>query len=315
MKWNMNSRKLLADLSAEDAWRIIKDPREEVPDVLHPQWDDFHAKAIEAAIKYAAVNLMLSWTNLINLFFPESIRCTVHPKKGQVALAGNYPWNGVAWSEKWPKGFHNIKTEPFYKLGKYTDIKKVVLKGFNYPCFYTTGLHNQNLDAAKLVLPATGWNYEDFFGRELSIYDMDIFAQMGQDDPYFNWLRTVQPKEYYTSLLQFRIAHYKKYGFGVHAVFWKGEFIGQLGLQVYAEKNDQIEFVIFLGKEYVNKGLGTKLLRYLFSRCKEEGICTLVGVIRNENEVAQKCIKKFNAKQIRTVTHYQKNGILYEINL
>ena len=271
--------------------------------------------AVEAAIKYASVNLMLKWTNLLQKFFPEAIRCTVHPKKGQVALAMNYAWNGIAWSEKWPKCFQDINSVPFYQLAKFQNVKKVVLRGVNYPCFLTTGLYNQNLDAAKHVLLPNGWSVGDIIGREFSVYDLESFIKLGKDDPFFNWERKKQSDDYYTSLLQFRIAHYKKYGFGVHAIFCKGQLIGQMGLQVLNEKDDKIEYVIFLGQEYVNKGLGKKLLDYLFTRCKEEGIKQIYGVIRSDNEIARKSIKKYNPKQIRTMSHYHQRGVLYEIKL
>ena len=315
MKWNMNSRKLLAEVTDEEAWNIIKREKSYVSEKLQPVWVKFNELAEEAAIKYASVNLMLKWTNLLLLFFPEAIRCTVHPKKGQVALAMNYAWNGIAWSEKWPKSFQDINSIPYYQLAKYSAVKKVILKGENYPCFFTTGQYNQNLDAAKHVLPSNGWIYDEFFGREFNIYDRDGFVELGKGDPYFNWERKLQSSEYYTSLLQFRIAHYKKYGFGVHAIFYKGKLIGQMGLQVLNEKHDEIEYVIFLGQNYVHKGLGRKLLDYLFARCREEGIKQIYGIIRSDNEAARNSIKKYKPKQIRTMSHYHQKGILYGIKL
>lgn len=315
MKWNMNSREFLKDIPDKEAWNIIKKGKDEVSEELQGRWEDFHFQALEAAIMYATLNLMLKWTNLLQLYFPEAIRCTVHPKKGQVALAMNYAWNGIAWSEKWPKSFQDISSVPYYQLAKNSDIKRVVLKEFEYPCFFTTGQYNQNLDAAKHVLPSAGWNYDNIFGCEFSIYDVDDFVELGKDDPNFNWERKIQSSDYYTSLLQFRIAHYKKYGFGVHAIYCDGNLIGQMGLQVLNEKRDEIEYVIFLGKDYVNKGLGTKLLDYLFFRCREEGIKRIYGVIRSDNEIAQGVIQKYQPKPIRTMSHYQQQGILYEINL
>ena len=315
MKWNMNSRNILADYTDKEAWDIIRKEKAELADKLHLIWEQYHAMAVEAAIRYASVNLMLKWTNLLGNFFPEAIRCTVHPKKGQVALAMNYAWNGIAWSEKWPKCFQDISSVPFYQLAKYKKVKKVVLKGMDYPCFFTTGKYNQNLDAAKHVLKPNGWNIDNIVGREFTVYDLDSFIELGKDDPFFNWDRKFQSSDYYTSLLQFRIAHYKKYGFGVHAIFCDGQLVGQMGLQVLNEKADQIEYVIFLGQRYVNKGLGRKLLDYLFTRCKEEGIRQVYGVIRSDNEIARRSINKYKPKQIRTMSHYHQKGVLYEIKL
>lgn len=114
MKWNMNSKELLKELNDIDAWSVLKCQRSEVKPDLIEIWDLYNNSAIEAAEKYAAINLMLKWTDLVKKFLPESIRCTVHPKKNQLALASNYAWNGVAWSERWPHSLKNISTVPIY---------------------------------------------------------------------------------------------------------------------------------------------------------------------------------------------------------
>ena len=267
MKWNMNSIELLKDMDDEEAWHILTFRREDIDDdELLKRWDDYNADAIVAAEKYLTVNLLLKWTDLINKFFPESIRCTVHPKEGQFALSMGYAWNGVAWSEKWPNNITNILSMPFYRLGQHKGMKLVRFKNTNYPCFYTTEQHDQVFDFAGRVLKSDGWNIDDLFGREFSIFDLNELIQLGKDDEFFSWEQKAMSKEYYTTLLQFRINHYKKYGFGVHAIFKNGKLIGQMGLQVLDEQQQQLEYVIFLGKDYTHQGLGTKLLKYLFMR-------------------------------------------------
>ena len=67
--------------------------------------------------------------------------------------------------------------------------------------------------------------------------------------------RIEQGEEYFNGLLQFRISHYKKYGFGVHGIWLNGELIGQFGLQVLNEE-DMVEVVLFLKKIIVKKVLG-----------------------------------------------------------
>lgn len=315
MKWNMNSKDILKDLCDTDAWMVLKFDRSTIGKELLEIWDTYEKMALDAALEYAAVNLMLKWTDLIKKFFPEAIRCTVHPKKDQFALAMNYAWNGVAWSEKWPTNLKNISTVPFFDLRKYDRVKQVVFHSNGYPCFYTTEQHNRVLDAAKNVLAADGWNVDDLFGREFSIYDHTDFVNLGKNDANFVWDRKIMSEEYYTALLEFRINHYKKHGFGVHAIFKDGQLIGQMGLQVLDEQKQQLEYVIFLGKQYTGQGIGTKLLTYLFSRCKEEGINTLYGVIRSGNKPAINQMKKFGGNQLKTISHYKQSAILYELKL
>ena len=314
MKWNMNSRKLLEDYSDIDAWSILRNSRNEIKEDLLQTWDWYHKIAEEAAIKYAATNLMLKWTDLLSKFFPESIRCTVHPKENQFALAMNYAWNGVAWSEKWPRNIKDISTVPFYTLEDHK-IKLVRFRSNHYPCFFTEESYDQILDYAKNVLKADGWNVDNIFGREFSIYDLNEFVELGRGDENFAWERQKMSDEYYKALLQFRISHYKKYGFGIHAIFAEGHLIGQMGLQVLDEQKKQLEYVIFLGKDYTQKGIGTKLLKYLFNRCKDEGIETIYGVIRSDNDISKHIVNKFGGKMIKTMAHYHQTGILYEIKL
>lgn len=315
MKWNMNSKALLKDVSDTDAWKIVKGRRSEIAENLVALWDEYDHMAIEAAIEYAATNLMLKWTDLIKKFFPDAIRCTVHPKKDQIALAMNYAWNGIAWSEKWPTNLNSISTVPFFELAKYKRVKQVIFHSTGYPCFFTTEQHNQVFDAAKQVLKADGWNVDDLFGREFSIFDHNEFVNLGKNDAHFIWEHKTMSEEYYTALLEFRINHYRKHGFGVHAIYKGDKLIGQMGLQVLDEQKQQLEYVIFLGKEYVGQGIGTKLLSYLFDRCKEVGISTIYGVIQSGNIPSIKLMRKFGGKELKSVLHYKQAGILYELKL
>lgn len=314
MKWNLNSRKLLEDYCDVDAWSIIRCSRNDIKEDLLVAWDWYHKLAEEAATKYAATNLMLKWTNLLQKFFPESIRCTVHPKENQFALAMNYAWNGVAWSGKWPGNIKDISTVPFYTLEE-QKIKLVRFRSNHYPCFFTEEPYDQVLDYAKNVLKADGWNVDNIFGREFNIYDLNEFIELGRGDENFAWERQEMSDEYYKALLQFRIGHYKKYGFGVHAIFIDGHLVGQMGLQVLDEQKRQLEYVIFLGKDYTQKGIGTELLKYLFDRCKDEGIETIYGVIRSDNDISKHIVNKFGGRMIKTMAHYHQTGVLYEIKL
>ncbi len=315
MKWNMNSKELLNNLSEEDAWHVIKDKREIISPQLQSQWDEYNKLATEAAIHYSAVNLMLKWTDLIHKFFPEAIRCTVHPKKGQFALTSNYAWNGVAWSEKWPSSLSDIVTKPFFELSQYKKVKLAKFRSNGFPCFYTAADKLQVFEAAKRVLDPEGWVIDDIFGREFTKYDLPDLYNLGKDDADFAWEHKIMSQEYYAALLEFRMAHYKKYGFGVHAIIKNGVMIGQMGLQVLNEEKQKLEYVIFLSKKYIRQGIGTKLLTYLFSRCKEERISRVYAVIRSDNAASQNLVVKFGGKRIKTIPHYKQPGILYEIKI
>jgi len=84
---------------------------------------------------------------------------------------------------------------------------------------------------------------------------------------------------------------------------------------VLNENLDEIEFVIFLGDEYVKKGIGSKLVKELVKLCKEKGLTDLFGIVRPDNDAGLKLLKKAGGKQIKTVKHFNQEGILHQITL
>ena len=101
MKWNLSTRDSLAHLKDDnDAWIVVTEmDKNLVPGHLIEDWQSIEKRARDAAVHYTGVNLMLRYCDLFNMVFPGSLRCTVHPKPGQLAIplsGGLYPWNGVA---------------------------------------------------------------------------------------------------------------------------------------------------------------------------------------------------------------------------
>ncbi len=318
MKWNMNTRKYLNEFNDEQCWKILRLKENDVEDEYKDIWHEFNDKAIEAAFEYASINLMLRWTNLIHKFFPDAIRATVHPKLGQFGLAGSsgfFAWNGVATSRSWPKNIDDIKIMPYLSLNEFNVVNQVKLADSGLPLFFTESLFNENIENAKNVLKKEGWQLGDIYGREFKSTDLNDFVNLGLGDKDFSWERKIQSKEHYNGLFQLRISHYIRYDFGVHGIWKEKKLIGQCGLQVLNEDLDEIELVIFLGKDYTNKGIGNRLTKYIFNQCKKAGINEIYGVSRPDNHVAIKLIKKFNGQRKRTIKHFNQKGILYYFNL
>lgn len=317
MKWNINTNKTSSQFSHvpdDIMWKILKCEKTDIPLKYRHEWEQMDGMADDAALQYAAINLTLKWTNLISLYFPEAIRCTVHPKKDQFAISLGYAWNGIAWSKRWPESIVDIDTESYYRINELSNkIYRIHFNNELNACAYVGELSNKNIILAQSVLPHSGWNYNDFFGREFDSYDVEEFTELGINDENYSWEKRIMPPDYYRNLLQFRLNHYHKYGFGVHGVWMDGKLIGQIGLQVLDEENNQLEIVLFLGKEYTHKGYGSQLINYLLDRCKKTGIKTVYGVSRQSNKVALKILKKMKAKPIRNIRHYKEDAVLYEI--
>jgi pyoverdine/dityrosine biosynthesis protein Dit1/RimJ/RimL family protein N-acetyltransferase len=318
MKWNLDSRNTLKDVSDQDCWKILRWSKEELEDNLKDNWETIHQRATNAALEYAAINLMLRYTNLIHRFFPDAIRATIHPKVGQFALAGSgstYAWNGVATSKKWPANVDDIRVTPFMSLNSFSQINEVQFENTGFPCFFTEGIYNRNIEAATNILASQGWSIENLRGREFKQSDIHDFIALGLGDANFTWERILQNENYFTGLFQFRLSHYKKYGFGIHGIWIDNKLIGQFGLQVLNENFDEVEFVIFLGNEYAKKGIGSKLVKELIKLCKEKGLTDLFGVVRPDNDAGLKLLEKVGGKQIKTVKHFNQEGILHQITL
>ncbi|MGN6396891.1 MAG: L-tyrosine/L-tryptophan isonitrile synthase family protein [Mucilaginibacter sp.] len=317
MKWNLESRKSLRGVSDKEAWEILCLEKNEITLVTEAKWNKTHMRAKRAALRYASINLMLRWTNLISQFFPDAIRCTIHPKKGQFALAasGAYAWNGVAWSKEWPKTIDDIRVIPFMSLCEYSPVKQVKFVYSGLPSFFTASAPNKNLLLAKNVLSDEGWVLDDVSGRPFLQSDLIEFIELGLNDENYTWERQLQTHNHFNSLFEFRLNHYKRHGFGVHGI-WKGnKLIGQFGLQMLNIELDQVEFVVFLGKKHTHAGLGTKLLKYLIDRSLEAGLKEVFAVVRSDNPIGLKLISKFSATPIKTIKHFNQEGIVHQINL
>ncbi len=320
MKWNLNSKKLLKSIPRDICLKILKDDKESLPEEYHDIWNQYHIIAHESAIKYCSRNLMLRWTDLLRLYFPEAIRGTMHPKENQFALSADcFPWNGVAYSEKWPESIDDIKVKSFSSIVNKKNLKLICFKDTHFPCCFTIAEgKTRNIDLARRVM--TGhFKSSDWGGYTLRSFknkDFEDLVELAKGDPDFTWERTEQSEKQWKDLFDFRQNHYSEHKFGVLGVWSKdNKLIGQFGLQVLDQERDEVEIVIFLGKDYTKKGLGTKLMNHLLMRCKAVGLDTLYAVVRIDNEASNHFISKFGGRAIKMRPHYNYTGIQYKITV
>lgn len=319
IKWNMNnSISIFDNLTETEVLSIIKSQRNEVESNLYKIWDEYNDLAKNASIRYAAINIIMKYHDLINNFFPESIRSTVHPKKGQFGLTSSqnsFPWNGVAYSKDWPNNTDDIRCVPYYSLCDENHLMQITFPNSSDTCFFTSSEKNINIKTAIKVLNPQKWEFDIFNGREFVLSDLSDFTIAGKKDELYTWERTEQGEAYFSGLLQFRLSHYKKHGFGVHGLWHNDKLIGQFGLQVLNEEEDKVEIVLFLIKEYRKKGYGFNLFNFLISECKKNGIKDLYGVIKSENKEASSLLNKFNSIRIGTIKHFREQGVLYKLKI
>lgn len=174
---------------------------------------------------------------------------------------------------------------------------------------------NSNITLAREALPIEGWSACGIQGRPLLDTDLPSLTALGSEDETFAWERERQGADYYAGLLQFRLGHYWRYGFGVHGLWLGTSMVGQAGLQVLNEENDQVEFVVFLGLHYKGRGLGSCLARYLALRCEEVGMRELYGVVRLDNPEGLALVAKLNGQPLDRMRHFGQEAQAFRINL
>ena len=172
-----------------------------------------------------------------------------------------------------------------------------------------------NHASAIKVLDMDGWRACGLRGRPLELGDLEPLRSLGASDPEFAWERTQQPPEYFENLLRFRVAHYKTHGFGVHGLWLDGELVGQFGLQSLSVSEDQVEFAIFLGAQWRNRGLGSCLSRFLISRSVEAGMTTLWAVVRPDNPEGNRMVSGLAAEEMGTILHFGEIARLYRVRI
>lgn len=317
MKWNMNSKSNVIMIDDIACWDIICSERSVVPSEYLKIWDEIDKRATEVALEYSAINLMLKNTSLIQCFFPDSIRGTVHPKPEQFGLAGSpsYAWNGVAWSKKWPHTIDDFHVCAIKDLSNESVINQVVSLNTGLPLFFTGSDFKPNIHSAQKAFPMKKHRIDNFEIKPFKQSDAIFLEELGKNDPNFNWARVTKNDDYYEELLKFRLEHYEKYGFGVYGIWNNNKLIGQVGLQVLDYDLDQVEGVIFLGKNYTGKKIGTTLLHYIIETCKANKMNTLFAVVRPDNDSGIALTKKFGGVSISNVMHYDEKGIKFRINL
>ena len=141
MQWNVNHKCLFQDLSWEDTWALLNaEVVAECPENLKATWHEINRLSQDAALGYAAFNLALKFHNAVSRVLPDSLRGTIHPKRGQIAvprLGDEYPWNGVPVSSSAAVSSSTLSTSSLYRLGRAgKELQPMYLDGQTAPFCY-----------------------------------------------------------------------------------------------------------------------------------------------------------------------------------
>ncbi|MET8267208.1 GNAT family N-acetyltransferase [Micromonospora arida] len=141
--------------------------------------------------------------------------------------------------------------------------------------------------------------------RPLGTSDFDSLLSMLQTNPDASWERTAPSVEYVRTLIDFRLEHYERFGFGVLAVENSaGRLVGQAGLQVFNVDRDMLEVVIFLASAETGKGLGSRALAAISMQAYSCDIACLYAAIRLDNFSARRFFSSRGFELIGRDVHY-----------
>lgn len=141
MKWNMNNNMFGEQLGLEDLWTVVNTERiDDVPARLKDAWYALDRLSMDAAYDYSAFNLAMRYHAVFDRVLPRSLRATIHPKAGQIAIpriGEVFPWNGVGVLRDERMGPTSVETWPLYKLIKeFPDAIPHRLHGQGAPLYY-----------------------------------------------------------------------------------------------------------------------------------------------------------------------------------
>lgn len=157
---------------------------------------------------------------------------------------------------------------------------------------------------------------QDISLRPLTLDDLDdLFGILGGDEG-MTWTRRSWTRENVDFLLGLRLAHYEKYGFGVYAVLSYGKLIGMAGVQAWDHADNAVEYVAYVSRDNWNKGISTRVGRWVLERIKEKtSLNEVYAATRHENEGAKSVAQKLGFRKFGEREHFGFPSIQWRLSL
>jgi RimJ/RimL family protein N-acetyltransferase len=172
-------------------------------------------------------------------------------------------------------------------------------------------------DREKLAqeFPLAGWGVEDLRFRAFNSEDGAAYHDLSVGDPEFHWDREEKPRAFADFMIQFRMDHYAKYGFGIMACYSGPQFIGQAGVQVIPEHPDDVELAVFLARPFRGRGWGRLLNLELMRRCRLAGLERVYATVRQDNLTARNLMLQLGGLVKDAGIHYGQKAVEYSFQL
>lgn len=152
MSWNLATRQYIKRFSRREIWYAVTNYHPDVAGTNDPLAIEIRERSREAALYYGAFNLALRWHQIPQCLFPTTLRTTVHPKLGQIAvpsLGPVYPWNGIPIVHQGNFRANDISTHPWCEIR--TEGRELVghAQRVEFPPLYYTLLGKSNNSDGK----------------------------------------------------------------------------------------------------------------------------------------------------------------------
>ncbi len=217
-------------------------------------------------------------------------RATVHPKSGQVGvptLGLSFPWNGVCVVRGVEEpNLRNLSVQPLYRVqAEAPDNAKIECvrdssdgKVLYYRILDPAHVHQpgQVRTAASIVAairPLEAFTIDGLQLRPFTASDLGELRSSMSGDASAAWERREMTEAETEALLEFRLAQYRRYGFGALRLSdEKDNYLGQVGLQVLDRQTESVEFIAFLDRAARRQGLGERLARWFIDDAFSAGV-------------------------------------------
>jgi ribosomal-protein-alanine N-acetyltransferase len=154
--------------------------------------------------------------------------------------------------------------------------------------------------------------------RRFTLEDLDKLVELRSDEEVIKYLggKDNHTPQAIARRLEFYIACYEKFGFGMCAMIWKetAEMIGWSGLQPL-EETGEIEVGYGMIKEFWGKEIGFECasawLKYGF---EQAGLERIVAVASPENKASWRIMEKCGMKYEKTETFYGAECVFYALS-
>lgn len=144
--------------------------------------------------------------------------------------------------------------------------------------------------------------------RPLTREDVDDLTEAFAGDPEMNWTRTPWTRDNVEKVLDMRLQHYERYGFGLYAVEWHGGLVGWAGVQY--ERPEQpdspgnVEVASYIARRVWRKGITTTVLTWALDRVFAAGVPAVAASTRPENAAGQASMRRLGFQRVGEHVHW-----------